>query len=69
MASEVTVATYIVERFWPGVGDEEVDRAAGRIRRATADRASTPGATGFAGSVLLPGDEVSSSCSKEVRWA
>src|SRR5712692_9550742 len=58
MASEATVATFIVECFWPGVRDEEVDQGARRIRRAAAGRPSKAGAVEFTGSVLLPVDEV-----------
>jgi hypothetical protein len=49
--------TWIVERFWPGVGAESVTQAVERLRQATAELRAAGRAVNYLGSAYLPGDE------------
>jgi hypothetical protein len=50
--------SYVVECFWPDLRPGQVEQGATRARE-TADQLSSEGiSVAFAGSILLPGDEV-----------
>ena len=51
-------ATYMVECYWPDVSEAKVEEIAARARRSAeaVSQAGTP--VSFAGSILVPGDEV-----------
>lgn len=58
MALNPTEATHLVECFWPDVREAQVDEAAERIRDSLATLRADRQAVRFAGSILIPGDEV-----------
>jgi|SRR5262245_34282443 len=58
MPSTPTDAAYVAECFWPDVDQEDVDRAADRIQRSAAEMTSEGRRVSFAGSILMPSDEI-----------
>jgi hypothetical protein len=50
--------TFIAECFWPNVGEQEVDDGAERVRRSAAELTAEGHRVSFAGTILVPGDEV-----------
>jgi Protein of unknown function (DUF4242) len=49
--------SYLVECYWPGVSEEKLAAAAGRIQRAADDLRDRGHELQFIGSILVPADE------------
>jgi hypothetical protein len=58
MSEAPTEAAYIAECFWPNVREEEVEQGAACAQRAAAELTSEGRRVTFAGSILMPEDEV-----------
>ena len=51
-------ATFLVERYWPGVTPETLEEAVTRLKEATAEMTGEGMPVRYLGSIYVPGDEV-----------
>jgi hypothetical protein len=58
VVGEATTANYMAECFWPDVGEEDIERGAERIRDSVVQLSREGKRVTFAGSILVPDDEV-----------
>ncbi len=58
MVQTIGKTTYVVECFWPDVHQEQVQEAAGRLKRSAEELTLRGQRVQFTGSIFVPTDEV-----------